>query len=125
MKIAVIIVRVLMGIIFTLASIVVLFDLVPQPELEGDVRVFNLGLEAAVYFVPLLKVIELLCGIAFITGRFVPLATVMIFPVILNITLYHLFLAPEGLALAIFLLLGNLFLAFYYRKNYQGLVAVK
>ena len=125
MKIAVIIVRILMGLMFLFASIVVLFKLMPQPELKGSVKVFNEGIAASVYLMPLIKVIELLCGIAFITGRFVTLATVVIFPIILNILLYHAFLAPEGLPIAIFLLAGDLFLAYAYRRNYEPLFRAK
>jgi putative oxidoreductase len=56
-------------------------------------------------------------------GRFVPLAVVVIFPVIVNIVLVHALLAPEGLPVAIFLLLADLFLAYYYRERYKTLVA--
>ncbi len=125
MKIAVIIVRVLLGLMFLFSSIVVLFNLMPQPELKGGAKLFMEGLIASHYFLPLLQITQLLCGMAFIIGRFVPLATVVIFPVILNITLYHAFVAPEGLPIAIVLLLANLFLAFAYRKNYATLVAAK
>lgn len=125
MKIAVTIIRILMGLIFLFSSIVVLFDLVPQPELEGGVKLFNEGMEAAVYLVPLIKGVELLCALAFITGYFVPFATVVIFPIVVNILLYHVFLVPEGLPVAIFLLLGNLLLAYYYRRNYEPLLFVK
>lgn len=125
MKIIVIIVRILMGIIFLFSSVVVLFDLVPKPELEGSVKLFNEGMEASVYLMPLIKSIELVCALALITGYFVPFATVVIFPIVVNIVLFHGFLAPEGLPIAIFLLLGNLLLAYYYRRNYQTLLLSK
>ncbi len=122
MRIAVIIIRMLMGLIFLASAVVVLFNLVPQPELEGNVKLFNEGMEASGYLMPFIKVTELVCAIALISGFFVPLATVVIFPVVVNILLFHSFLAPEGLPVAIFLLLGNLFLAYYYRKNYEPLL---
>jgi len=125
MKIAVIVVRVLMGLMFLMSSVVVLFKLVPQPALQGDVKVFNEGMAASVYLVPLIKVTELLCAIAFLSGRFVPLATVIIFPLTVNILLYHAFLMPEGLVVAILLFLGNLFLAYAYRTNYATLLRAK
>ena len=124
-SIAVIIVRNLMGLMFLFASIVVLFKLMPQPEPKGTAKLFMEGITATGYFMPLLKVTELLCGIAFVTGRFVPLATVVIFPIILNILLFHIFVAPEGLPLAILLFLGNLFLAYACRKHYVALLAPK
>ena len=125
MKIAVTIVRILMGIMFLFASIVVLFKLAPQPELKGSVKLFMQGMEASVYLLPFIKITELLCGLAFLIGRFVPLATVVIFPITLNILLYHAFLAPEGLPVAIAILLANLFLAYAYRKNYASMLAAK
>ena len=125
MKIIVIIVRLLMGLMFLFSSVVVLFKLMPQPELKGAVKIFMQGMEASVYLLPLIKVTELLCGIAFLLGRFVPLATVVIFPITLNILLYHAFLAPEGLPVAIPIFLANLFLAYAYRKNYAAMLVAK
>lgn len=125
MKIAIIIIRILTGLLFLSSSIVVLFNLVPQPELQGNVKLFNEGILAAVYLLPMLKVIELICSLAFLSGRFVSLATVVIFPITVNILLFHLFLAPEGLPVAVFLFLSNIFLAYAYRKNYQLLLIAK
>lgn len=125
MKIAVIVVRILIGLLLLFSSVVVLFNLMPMPELTGDVKTFNDGIMASGYLMTLIKVTELVCALAFIFGRFVPLATVVIFPITLNVLFYDAFLAPEGLPVAIFLLLGNLFLAYAYRKHYTGLVAAK
>ena len=109
MKIAAIIVRVLMGLMFAFSSVVVLFNLVPQPELSGDIKTF----------------MDLVCAIAFISGMFVPLANVVVFPINVNILLYHIFLAPEGLIVAILLMLANLFLAYYYRDKYMHILRAK
>lgn len=125
MKIAVIIVRVLMGLLYLFASVVVLFNLVPTPELQGSMKVFNEGIAASGYLMPLIKITELVCAIALLTGRFVTLAVVVLFPIVVNIVMVHAFMAPEGLPTAIFLLLGDLFLAYYYRDNYRALFAVK
>ena len=125
MKVAMIIVRTLMGLLFIMAAVVVLFNLVPRPELEGAVKTFNEGMDAAPYFIPVIKIVELLCGIAFLIGRFVPLATVVIAPVIVQIFLFHLFLDRAGLPVAIFLVAANIFVAWYYRESYAGLLKAK
>ena len=125
MKIAMIIVRTLMGLLFLFASIVVLFNLVPKPELTGTVKTFNEGIESVGYFLPLLKITELLCGFAFVIGRYVPLATVVIAPIIVNIFFFHAFVDRTGLPVAIFLVLANIFVAYYYRKSYSGLLTAK
>ena len=130
MKIAMIIVRTLMGLLFLFASIVVLFDLVPQPDLNDPMfsdaaRDFNKGIMSVRYFIPLLKITELLCGVAFVLGRYVPLATVLIAPIIINIFFYHIFVDKTGLPVAIFLVLANIFVAYYYRASYAGLLTAK
>jgi putative oxidoreductase len=124
MKIAVIIIRVLMGLMFTFASIVVLFKLIPQPEQTGNVKIFMDGMTVTGYMMTTVKIIELICAIAFLSGRFVPLATVVIFPITFNILMFHIFLAPEGLLVSILLMIGNLFLAWNYRENYKSILAV-
>lgn len=125
MKIASIIVRILMGAMFAFASIVFFLKLFDTPEITGNMKIFNDGLAASIYLMPTVKVFELLCAIAFLSGRFVPLATVVIFPIILNILLVHAFLDTSGLPIAVLLLAGNLFLAYYHREKYKGLLAAK
>ena len=125
MKIASIIVRFLMGLMFAFASIAYFLKLFDTPEITGNMKIFNDGLAASVYLMPTVKTFELLCAIAFLSGRFVPLATVVIFPIILNILLVHSFLDTSGLPVAVLLLAGNLFLAYYHRENYKGLLATK
>lgn len=125
MKIAMIITRVLMGGMFLFASVVVLFKLMPQPETTGNVKILMDGFAASGYLMTAVKLFELVCGIAFLIGIFVPLAAVVIFPITLNIFLFHLFLEPSGLPIAILMIIGNLFLAYYYRDKYKGLFVAK
>jgi putative oxidoreductase len=122
MKIATVVVRVAMGLLFLFASITYFFKLITPPPLSGAMKVFNDGLDAAVYLMPTVKVVELLCGLAFVSGRFVPLATVLIAPIIVNIVLVHAFLAPSGLPLAGALVAANCFLAYRFRDSYKGLL---
>ncbi|MFN7958781.1 MAG: DoxX family membrane protein [Holophagaceae bacterium] len=121
MKIAVILVRTLMGLLFLFASITYLFKLITPPEPTGAMKTFSAGLEAARYLMPTVKVLELLCGLALVTGRFVPLATVLLAPIIVNILLVHAFMGPEGLPLAVFLVLANGFLAYHHRERFRPL----
>ncbi|WP_028978332.1 DoxX family protein [Sporocytophaga myxococcoides] len=125
MKIATIVVRVLLGFMMAFAGAAFLFKLGPQPVLAGPMKTFFEGINASVYLLPLVKVIELVCGLALITGFFAPLATVIIFPVTVNIVLVNVFLAPEQIPMAIAILAANLFLAFVYRKNYESILALR
>lgn len=121
MKIATIIVRVLIGLLLLFASISYFFHLQPEPETTGNFKAFNVGLMASTYLMPLAKSIELLCGIAFITGRYVTLANILILPITVNILFINYFLAPEGLPIAILLFAANLFLIYRYWNNYKSI----
>jgi len=125
MKIATIIVRILLGLIYVMSSIVVLFNLVKAPEPTGAVKTFMDGMMATKYLLPFIKITELVCGLLLLSGRFVTLATVMIFPVTLNIFFFHVFVAPEGMITGVVVLVMNLFLAYACQKNYQTLLAAK
>src|SRR5215212_2687788 len=125
MKIAMLIVRTLMGLLFVFGSVVYFFILFTPPPMEGAIKSFNEGLAASGYFFTLLKATELICGILLLTGRFVPLALVVIAPVIINIFMVHLFLDRSGLPVAIFLVLAEIFLAYYYKDAFAPLLTPK
>ncbi len=125
MKIAVIIVRSLMGLLLLFASVTYLFKLFTPPPVTGAMKVFSDGIEASVYLLPTAKVIELICGIAFLTGRFVPLAAVVIFPIVVNILLINIFITPESIVIGALLMLANLFVLYYHRESYKPLFKAK
>jgi uncharacterized membrane protein YphA (DoxX/SURF4 family) len=121
MKIATIIIRTLIGLLLLFASIGFFLKLMPEPETNGNFKAFQLGLIASTYLMPLAKSIELLCGLSFVSGKFVTLANILILPITLNILFINFFLSPEGIPIAIFMFLGNLFLIYRHWNNYKSL----
>lgn len=121
MKIATIIVRTLMGLLFIYAAVSFFLKLAPEPETTGAFKAFQSGIVASTYIMPLAKALELLCGLSFLTGKFVTLANIVILPVTINIFMIHLFMTPENLPIAIALVLGNLFLIYRYWNNYKSI----
>lgn len=120
-----IIVRTLMGLLFLFGAVAYFFNLVTPPPMEGAIKTFNEGLAASGYFFTLLKVTELVCGLMLLTGRFVPLALVILSPIIINIFFVHTLLDRTGLPVAIFLVLANIFLAYCYRDAFKPLLTSK
>ncbi len=122
LKIAMILVRSLMGLLFLFTSITYFFKLITPPPPTGASKVFIDGIEASRYLMPTTKAIELICGLAFLSGRFVPLATVLIAPILVNIFFISVFLiGAQGMPLALFVVLANAFLAYYHRASYRPL----
>jgi uncharacterized membrane protein YphA (DoxX/SURF4 family) len=128
MKIAMIIVRTLMGLLFVFSAVfhfLTVFGVAPPPEIPAQVKPFMDGLVSSGYFLWLLKLTELVGGLMLLSGRFVPLAMVILSPVIINIVLTHLFLLPSGIGPGLFLALGNIFLAYYYWDAFKPLLTSK
>ena len=121
MKIAIIVIRTLIGLLFLVSSIGFFLKLMPEPTTNGDFKAFQIGLIASNYLIPLAKSVELLCGISFVSGRFVTLANILILPVTVNIVFINFFLSPSGIPLALFVFLGNLFLIYSHWDNYKGI----
>jgi hypothetical protein len=65
------------------------------------------------------------CGALLLTGFFVPLALIVLAPISLNILLFHSFLAPEGLPLAIGIVVLHVMLGTLYRNNYVGILKAR
>lgn len=107
-------VRILLGLVFFASGLVGLLNLAPiPPDLPEALVTFNTGLMASKYFFPLLKGTETLCGLLLLIGAYVPLALVVLAPIVLNIFLVHAFIAPDGLPLAIVLGILLVYLAFF------------
>lgn len=125
MKIAAVIVRLLLGAMYLFASITFFFFMDPasMPKMEGDLLKANEGFAATGYLFPLVKTLELLCGLSLVTGFFVPLSAVVILPVTVNIFLYHAFLTPtaDKIAIPALMLLANIFILIHKRNHYKAI----
>lgn len=106
-----VVLRCLMGFVFVASGIAFFF--VQPPPLEGAMADFMKGMSATQYFLYLLKGTEIVCGLMLLTGRFVPLALVILAPIVLNIFLVHAFMDPKGLPVAIALGAIEVYLAFF------------
>lgn len=121
MKIVTIIIRSLIGLLLLFASVSYFLHLFPEPPLTGNMKTFNEGIKASRYLMPLVKTIELTCGLSFIIGKFNKITFLLLMPISVNIICTHLFLAPEGIPVASFLFLGNIFLIYTKWDSYKGL----
>ncbi|HVK62403.1 MAG TPA: DoxX family membrane protein, partial [Bdellovibrionales bacterium] len=109
---------VFLGLIFFVFGLIGLLGLIqPPPDLPERLKTFNAGMMATGYLFHLIKATETLCGLMLLTGKFVPLALVVLAPISINIFLVHAFMAPSGLPLAIIIGLLITYLAFFVPSN--------
>jgi putative oxidoreductase len=126
MKIAVVIARVLMGLMFLNASIGYFFDLYPAPaEIPQEIITYMSGI-SVVHLLTIVKSIELICAISFLAGRYVALFLVVLLPITINILLLHAAVPdPASLSVAIAVFALHIFLLYAYRKHYAGMFVAR
>ncbi|MGA8043577.1 MAG: hypothetical protein WCA37_12305 [Terracidiphilus sp.] len=61
-----------------------------------------LGVLAATHYTLAIGVVMVASGALLLIGRFVPLALVLLGPVLVNILLFHLFMAPSAIGMGLF-----------------------
>lgn len=121
MKIAIMVTRLLLGLLFFVFGLNQFIHFIPMEMPTGDAGLFMTGLMASKYFIPLLGTFQTLCGLSLLVNRFVPMALVILFPINLNILLFHLVLEPKGLGMGIAVLAMNIFLLYGYRNQFLHL----
>jgi putative oxidoreductase len=100
MKTTSLIARLLLGLIFLVFGLNGFFHFIPMPPPTGVAGQFFGAIFASHYWVVIFAV-QVIGGLLLLINRFVPLALVLLGPVIVNIFFIHAFMAPSGLPLAI------------------------
>ena len=123
MKIAVLIARILLGLIFVVFGLNFFFHFIPmaQPVMSDKAKAFSGGLFGSGYFFQYMKVIEITCGIGLLINRYTALFVLALFPIALNIFLFHTMLAPAGIPLGSAVIILDLFLGIAYFKYYKSI----
>jgi len=123
MKLAIVIARVLLGLIFVVFGLNGFLHFIPQPEMPQAAIAFFGGLAAAGYMLPLLFATQVVGGVLLLVGM-VPLGLLLVAPVIVNIVGFHLFVSPNGLGVALVVAALEVFLAWAYRDAFRPLLSL-
>ena len=124
MKIAVIIARVLMGLIFVFFGLNGFLQFLKAPMPTGLAGEFLTVLFQS-HYVLFICVVQVVGGLLLLVNRYVPLALTLPGSVVVNIILYHLLLNPAAAYLAVVVTVCWFFLFYRYRQNFSGLLVQK
>ena len=124
MKIATIIVRVLLGLIFVFFGSNGFLHFLPMPPLPQGVAGEYLHSFFASGYVYVISGFQVFGGLLLLIGRFVPLGLTILCAIIVNIWAFHLLMAPEpaGLVPAIVVTILELFLIWRFHDAFAGIL---
>jgi putative oxidoreductase len=95
MKIAVIVARILLGLIFLIFGLNGFLNFLHLPMPPGPAGQY-MGVLFASHYLAVVCLVEVIGGALLLSGQFIPLALVLLGPVVFNILLFHTFLFPAG-----------------------------
>lgn len=115
--------RILLGLVFFVFGLNGFLHFLPDPPLPQKALPFITGLASTGYFFVLLKGVEVIAAVLLLSNRAVPLALVLLAPIIVNIAAFHFAVAPGGSGMAIVVLALELFMAWKHRAAFAPLFA--
>jgi uncharacterized membrane protein YphA (DoxX/SURF4 family) len=124
MKIAVLIARILLGLVFVVFGFDKIVPFLHAPMPTGDAGSL-IGLMYAHGWLKFYGVVETAGGLMLLFGRFVPLGLTLLAGMITNILLFGITLAPSGLAVPLVVGVLEAFLVYAYRASFAGIFASK
>jgi uncharacterized membrane protein YphA (DoxX/SURF4 family) len=122
MKVATIIVRVLLGLMFVVFGSNIFLHFIPMPPQKPSLATDFAKAIMESHLIYVIGLLQVLGGLLLLIGRYVPLGLTLLGPVIVNILLFHIFLEPSGLPMALVVSVLALFLLWRYRSHFAGLV---
>lgn len=124
MKKANLIIRILFGlmlVIFGLNKFLQFMPMPPMPEAAGE---FMGALVKSGYLMIVVAIVEIITGVLLLANKYQSLALIVVFPVILNAFLFHLFLDLPGIGGAAMAISMNIFLLYANKESYYNLLKI-
>ena len=125
MKIAALIARILLGLIFFVFGLNGFLHFIPMGQMPTGLAGQYIGALMQSHYIYFVAALQVAGGALLLVGRYVPLGLTLLGPVIVNILLYHLLMDPKGLPMAFVVTVLWGIVAFRNRQYFSGLFTQK
>jgi hypothetical protein len=117
MKIATLIARILLGLMFTVFGLNTFFHFIPMQLPPGDAGTL-IGLMFTHGWFTFIGTLYVIAGVLLLIGRYIGVALTILGPIIVIILLYHVTMAPKEIGMALFAAALEVFLIYAYRHHF-------
>lgn len=117
MRIVAIVARILLGLIFFVFGLNGFLQFMPMGPMPTGLAGQFIGALVQSHYFWVVAALQIAGGALLLINRYVPLGLVLLGPVIVNILLYHIFLYPSGMIMAIVVTV-LWFIVFYAHRQY-------
>src|SRR3954462_13140841 len=123
MKILTIIARVLLGLAFVVFGLNAFLRFLPMPPIPQTLAGDYTRVLFASGYVYVIGALQVIGGLLLLIGRFVPLGLTILGAIVVNIWLFHIFLAPANFEPAILVTILELFLVWRYGHAFKPILS--
>jgi putative oxidoreductase len=124
MKIAVLIARILLGLLFLVFGLNGFLNFLHGPMPTGPAGQY-LAVMGGTFYIHFVFLVQIVGGVLLLSGQFVPLALVLLGPIIINILLFHVSMQPSGLPPGLVAAVLWFIVFFGVRRAFAGIFAQK
>jgi putative oxidoreductase len=121
MKIVTLIARVLLGLMFLVFGLNGFLHFIPMGPPPTGLASQYMGALAASHYLVFVFALQVVSGVLFLVGRYLPLALTLIGPVIVNILLFHALMEPSGIVPGLVATLLWIVVAYSVRSAFAGI----
>ena len=114
--------RILLGLMLVVFGINKFLRFLPMPPLSEAANELMAALLKSGYMMVTVAIVQISCGLLLLLNKHQPLALILVFPVLLNAFLFHLFLDFSGIGGAAVAISLNIFLFFMNHDKYKQLL---
>lgn len=101
-------IQVIAGLMLIVFGLNGFLQFMPMPEATPEMGKYMGALFTTGFIFPIVKIVEILAGIAFLTNKYSSLMAVILMPVMINAFLAHLFLDIAGIGGSLILVIATL-----------------
>ncbi len=125
MRIVALIARLLLGLIFLVFGLNGFLQFINMGPMPAGLAGQFIGALFQSHYLWVVAALQVIGGVLLLINRFVPLALVLLGPVIVNILLYHLLLNPAGIVNALVVTVLWFIVFYAHRRYFSGIFVQK
>jgi len=112
-------VQIIFGIILIVFGLNIFLEFMPALEFNEVASAYLGALFVTGYIFPIMAIVWILVGLLFIFNKCSPLGAVIIFPISLNILLFHIFLDFTGFLFGFIMFILNIYMLYAHWNSYR------
>jgi uncharacterized membrane protein YphA (DoxX/SURF4 family) len=117
-------IQIITGLMLLVFGLNTFLQFIPMPQASEQMEAYTYALFSTGFIFPIIAIIEIISGIAFIINKFTSLMAILIMPIILNALLAHMFLDPSGIGASLFITLSIIVVMIKNKDSYISLLKV-